>query len=86
MLDFCSGEQADIPGSEFHETYAPVIDKASVRTFLTLATALVLKITQFDVKTAFLYGYLDEEVYMRIPPGYRDDLKGTLVARLLKAI
>ena len=75
-----------IPGLEYHDTYAPVIDKASVRIFLTMSAALGLKITQFDVKTAFLYGQLDEEVYMRLPPGYRDDLKGTHVARLLKAI
>ena len=45
-----------------------------------------MKITQFDVKTAFLYGHLDEEVYMRLPPGYRNDLTGTHVARLLKTI
>ena len=63
-----------------------MIDKTSVRLFLTLSAALGLKITEFDVKKAFLYGHLDEEVYMRLPPGYRDDLKGTHVARLLKAI
>ena len=42
-----------ILGLKFHDTYAPVMDKASVRIFFTLSAALGLKITQFDVKTVF---------------------------------
>ena len=61
-----------IPGLEFHDTYAPVIDKTSVRICLALSAALGLKITQCDVQTAFLYGHLDKEVYMKLTPGYRD--------------
>ena len=41
-----------IPGLEYHDTYAPV-DKTSVRLFLTLSAALGLKITQFDVRLTF---------------------------------
>ena len=57
-----------IEGIEYHDTYAPVIDKVSVKVFLSMAASMGLRISQFDVKTAFLYGKLDEEVYMELLP------------------
>ena len=75
-----------IPGVEYHDTFAPVRDKASVRLFLSLSVAFGHITTQFDAKNAFFYGVLDEEIYIELPPTFRDDLKETHVCRLLKSI
>ncbi|CAI7854858.1 unnamed protein product [Closterium sp. NIES-53] len=56
-------------GEHHSETFAPVA-KASLN--LALAASLNLEVKQLDVCTAFLYGLLMEEVYMRQPPGYDD--------------
>jgi hypothetical protein len=51
---------------------------------LALAAKYQLEIQQMDVKTAFLYKDLDEEIYMELPKGYYDD--DTLVYKLVKSI
>ncbi|CAI7806671.1 unnamed protein product [Closterium sp. NIES-53] len=60
-------------GVHYNETFAPVAKSATVRTLLALAGALNLEVEQLDVKTAFLYGRLKEEVYMKQPPLFDDD-------------
>ena len=75
-----------MPGFEYSDTYAPVVDKTSVRIFLTISASLGLQMSQFDVKTAFLYGDLSEEIYMELPPGYKHYDRKKYVARLHKAI
>ncbi|CAI7891070.1 unnamed protein product [Closterium sp. NIES-54] len=60
-------------GLHYNETFAPVAKSATLRTLLALAGALDLEVEQLDVKTAFLYGRLKEEVYMKQPPGFDDD-------------
>ncbi|XP_011865263.1 PREDICTED: uncharacterized protein LOC105560616, partial [Vollenhovia emeryi] len=54
-------------GVDYHYTFAPVARLDSIRLMLALAAELGLTIWQFDVVTAFLNGYLDEEVYMQLP-------------------
>lgn len=46
------------------ETYPPVVTHNTLRTFLNASVYKNLKITHLDVKTAFLHGEFDEEVYM----------------------
>jgi hypothetical protein len=71
-------------GQDYLETYAPVARLSSIRTVLAIAVGWKLYNQQIDVKTAFLYGSLDEEIYMTNPPGYeRTDSK---VLRLRKSI
>ena len=59
-------------GVDYFETFAPVVRYESVRCVLSLAAARDMDIRQFDVKTAFLNGKLDEIVFMQQPEGYED--------------
>lgn len=56
-------------GIDYTETFAPVIRYDSLRVFLAITTKEDVELKQFDVKTAFLYGQLREEVFMEIPEG-----------------
>jgi hypothetical protein len=58
-----------IPGQDFNYTFAPVARWDSIRTVLSLATIHDYELRQLDVKTAYLNGPLDEEIYMHAPPG-----------------
>ena len=51
-------------GTDFDEIFSPVVKTSSIRTVLGLAASLNLEIEQMDVKTAFLHGDLEEEIYM----------------------
>ena len=66
----CARGDRQLPGIEYSDTYAPVVDKTSVRIFLTISASLCLQMSQFDVETAFLYGDLSEEIYMEPPSGH----------------
>nr|GEV81156.1 hypothetical protein [Tanacetum cinerariifolium] len=55
---------------DFFDTYAPVARISTIRLLLALATIHDLVIHQMDVKTAFLNGDLDEEIYMKQPEGF----------------
>jgi hypothetical protein len=59
-------------GIDYDETFSPVARFDTVRTVLSVAAAENLKLLQFDIKTAFLYGELQEEIYMKQPEGYDD--------------
>src|SRR5690606_23458211 len=55
-------------GIDYNETYAPVTRYDTLRFVIAVATNLNLNLDQLDIKTAFLYGNLDEEVWMNPPP------------------
>jgi hypothetical protein len=63
---------AQVEGVDFFETYAPVVRAETVRVLLSLAATKDWEVRQFDVKTAFLYGPLEEEVYLEQPEGFND--------------
>lgn len=50
-------------GVDFFETFSPVVKFTSIRSIFALAAANKMKILQFDIKTAFLNGDLEENVY-----------------------
>ena len=58
------------PGIDFNEMFAPVARMDTVRTVLAIAAQNKWPIYQMDIKSAFLNGYLEEEVYVEKPPGY----------------
>ncbi|GKA66749.1 zinc finger, CCHC-type containing protein, partial [Tanacetum coccineum] len=57
-------------GIDYFDTYAPVARITTIRLLLALAAIHNLVIHQMDVKTTFLNGDLDEEVYMKQPKGF----------------
>lgn len=59
-------------GVDYDETFSPVVRHTSVRTIMAMAVMEDLKMRHFDVKTAFLYGELNEVIYMKQPIGYED--------------
>jgi hypothetical protein len=73
-------------GLDYQEIFAPVLKMESVRMLLALIAKNDMEFIQGDVKTAFLYGPLDEEVYMRQPPGFLEKGKEDWVCRLRKAV
>lgn len=72
-------------GIDYNETFAPVAKMTTVRVFLVVAAAKNLELHQMDVHNAFLQGDLTEEVYMRLPPGFRCS-NPNLVCRLRKSL
>ena len=56
-------------GVDYNKTFAPVVNKASLRILLSLAAVHEWEIHQLDVKTAFLYGKLKEDIYVKAPEG-----------------
>lgn len=64
---------SQIEGIDYNETYAPVVNASIVRLLMAYAAKEGLEISQFDVKTAFLYGYLDEKIYMEQPEGFIEE-------------
>ncbi|KAL0437852.1 UNVERIFIED_CONTAM: Retrovirus-related Pol polyprotein from transposon TNT 1-94 [Sesamum radiatum] len=59
-----------IPGVDFEETYSPVAMAKSIRIMLAIAAWYDYEIWQMDVKTAFLNGFVEEEIYMDQPEGF----------------
>lgn len=68
---------------EIEEKYSPVVDTTNLRMLFAIAAQSNMKIKVFDVKTAFLNGSLDQEVYMRVPQGYTETNKVCLLKKAL---
>lgn len=75
---------SQIPDIDYKLTFAPVAAMTTVRLLLAAAVQYKMQIVQFDIKTAFLYGDLDEELYMECP-AYYDAPEGK-VCKLIKSL
>ena len=58
---------------DYHETFALVAKMDSIGLFLTIAASKHWEVHHMDVKSAFLHGYLHEEIYMNHTKGYISD-------------
>ena len=72
-------------GIDFDEVFAPVVRYDTLRAFLAMVAMEDLELVQLDVKTAFLNGELEEEVYLDQPPGFSNGNLGE-VCHLHKAL
>ncbi|KAE8680428.1 putative Double Clp-N motif-containing P-loop nucleoside triphosphate hydrolases superfamily protein [Hibiscus syriacus] len=71
-------------GIDFNEIFSPVVRLTTVRVVLAMCATLNLHLEQLDVKTTFLHGNLEEEIYMLQPEGFEEEEKKNLVCRLNK--
>ena len=60
---------SQLPGVDFKETFSPVVHMETIRIVLALTAQLKLQVYQLDVKSAFLNGEIEEEVYVEQPQG-----------------
>ncbi|WVZ93189.1 hypothetical protein U9M48_039191 [Paspalum notatum var. saurae] len=78
---FCQKE-----GIDYEETFAPVARLEAIRILLAFAASKGFKLQQMDVKSAFLNGFIEEEVYVRQPPGFESAKFPDRVYKLRKAL
>ena len=77
---------SQVEGIDYNEVFAPVVKHVSIRLILSLVVNEEFHLEQLDVKTAFLNGTLDEEIYMDQPEGYVTKGKEDLVCLLKKSL
>ncbi|GJX13805.1 putative ribonuclease H-like domain-containing protein [Tanacetum coccineum] len=73
-------------GVDYDEVFAPVARIEAIRLFLAFASFMGFTVYQMDVKSAFLYGNITEEVYVKQPPGFEDPSHPNKVYRVVKAL
>ncbi|GJT23857.1 putative ribonuclease H-like domain-containing protein [Tanacetum coccineum] len=73
-------------GIDYDEVFAPMARIEAIRIFLAFASYMGFIVYQMDVKSAFLYGTIDEEVYVSQPPGFVDPKHPNKVYKVMKAL
>ncbi|GJV60923.1 putative ribonuclease H-like domain-containing protein [Tanacetum coccineum] len=73
-------------GIDYDEVFAPVARIEAIRIFLAFSSYMGFIVYQMDVKSAFLYGKIDEEVYVSQPPGFLDPKYPQKVYKVVKAL
>ncbi|GJV26591.1 putative ribonuclease H-like domain-containing protein [Tanacetum coccineum] len=73
-------------GIGYEEVFAPVARIEAIRLFLAYASFMGFLVYQMDVKSDFLYGTIEEEVYVTQPPGFKDPDHPDKVYKVVKAL
>jgi hypothetical protein len=81
----CKG-YAQVEGIDYEKTFAPVAILEAIRMFLAFSSYRKFKVYQMDVKSTFLNGNLEEEVYIEKPDGFQLTNKRDYVCKLNKAL
>lgn len=68
---------------DYEDTFSPVISDSVIRLLFAICGNLNYKMKKFDIKTAFLYGNINEDIYMKIPEGFDDEGK---ICKLKKSL
>ena len=71
---------------DFDEIFSLVVKMCSIRVILGLATSMDLELEQLDVKTTFLHGDLDEEIFIEQPKGFKVKGKENMVYKIKKIL
>nr|GFB49991.1 hypothetical protein [Tanacetum cinerariifolium] len=82
LVDCPKGEE----GIDYDEVFAPIARIEAIRLFLAYASFMGFTVYQMDVKSAILYGTIDEEVYVMQPPRFQDPEFPTKVYKVEKAM
>ncbi|KAK1694265.1 hypothetical protein QYE76_010962 [Lolium multiflorum] len=77
---------SQIPGIDYNDVFSPVVKHSSIRAFFGIVAMRDLELEQLDVKTAFLHGELEEEIYMDQPEGFVVPSKEDLVCKLKRSL
>jgi hypothetical protein len=73
-------------GVDYEETFSPVTRYASIQAVISIASVMRWRIHQMDVKTTFLNGIIEEEVYIEKPQGFEVHGRDSHVCRLKKSL
>ena len=73
-------------GVDYNDIFAPVVKHTSIRMLLSIVATQNLELVQMDVKTAFLHGEIEEEIYMKQPEGFEVAGKESHVCLLKKSL
>jgi hypothetical protein len=73
-------------GIDYEETFTPIARYTLIKTIIALAAKMKWKLHQMDVKTTFLNGVIEEEVYIEQPQGFEVEYRKTHVCKLKKSL
>nr|GEZ58170.1 hypothetical protein [Tanacetum cinerariifolium] len=71
LVDLPKGHSQE-EGISYEEVFAPVAKIKAIQLFLAYASFMGFRVYQIDVKSSYLYGTIEEEVYVCQPPGFKD--------------
>ncbi|CAG4978543.1 unnamed protein product [Colias eurytheme] len=77
---------SQVQGVDYTETFSPVVRHTTLRLLFALSVQNNLDITHLDVTTAFLYGILEEDIYIQIPEGFSETVEKGQVLKLKKSM
>uniref|UniRef100_A0A0A9YMV4 Retrovirus-related Pol polyprotein from transposon TNT 1-94 n=1 Tax=Lygus hesperus TaxID=30085 RepID=A0A0A9YMV4_LYGHE len=73
-------------GTDYDEIFSPVIGSDALRILIAYAARNSYSLMKFDVKGAFLYGTVDEELYMQLPDGFKSPELNGKICKLVKSL
>jgi hypothetical protein len=73
-------------GIDYKDTFSPIIKAATIQIILSIIATRGWCLSQLDIQNVFLHDILEEDVFMKQPPGYEDKSRPHYVCKLDKAI